>query len=74
MKRQEIQVSVSDMIRTKYLGKTIRLARKRLELSQREVSEQVGLSRATIIQIEKGRSVPRYDKMQRLIRLLELGE
>lgn len=57
---------------TKALGEKIRKARKALKLHQKDVAKQVGLSRATIIAIEKGRTVPRYDKMVRLTTLLHL--
>lgn len=57
---------------TKLLGDKIRKARKALKLHQKDVAKQVGLSRATIIAIEKGRTVPRYDKMVRLTTLLHL--
>lgn len=54
-------------------GKRIRKARKKLEITQKQLSRHVKLSRATIVQIEKGRTVPRYDKMQRLLEVLRIA-
>lgn len=56
------------------IGEKLRKARTKLKLSQLQVARQVDLSRATIIAVEQGKTLPRYDKMVRLTKLLQIEE
>jgi DNA-binding XRE family transcriptional regulator len=54
------------------LGSKIKRARIEAGLTQMEAAQRVGLCRATIIAVEKGKTVPRYDKMIKLAQVLKL--
>lgn len=54
-------------------GARIKKARKALRLTQEQVATRLRMSRATIVQVEKGRTVLRYDKMQRLLQALNIS-
>lgn len=59
---------------TKKVGLQLKQARKRLGLSQLEVARAAQISRASIIALEKGRTIARYDKMVRLEKVLQLSK
>ena len=61
-----------NVMNLKKIGKLIKDARKKSQLTQKQVAYKVGLSRATIVAVEQGKTVPRYDKMVRLSKLLSL--
>lgn len=48
-------------------GRTLRHARRRAELSQRELASRVALSQPAIARIESGRVTPRVDTLERLL-------
>lgn len=48
----------------------IRAARKAKRLSQQEVADKVGVSKATVSDWERGRMFPRPDKAVALVRVL----
>lgn len=52
------------------IGENVRLARKRLGLSQTDLSNLVNLSRATIVNIEKNRHNLNSDKIQEFSKVL----
>jgi transcriptional regulator with XRE-family HTH domain len=50
----------------------VREARKRAELSQRELAERAGTTQSAIARIETGRSTPSFDTVLRMVRLCDL--
>lgn len=54
------------------VGATVVLARKEKDWSQAYVCKKVKMSKPSLINIEKGRRFPKYDKMVSLMRLLDL--
>jgi len=64
---------MSDLVRNpKQVGNIIRRARKKLSLSQQELSEKVGLRQATISAIENGHPAVRFDSLLALLAALDL--
>ena len=55
-----------------FFGETIRNARKVLGLTQRQLSEQLGVSNTSVSNWEKGLSRPDADMIQKLCRVLQL--
>ena len=55
-----------------FFGETIRNARKVLGLTQRQLSEQLGVSNTSVSNWEKGLSRPDADMIQKLCRVLHL--
>lgn len=53
-------------------GARIRQTRLKRGLSQESVAEFIGVSRMTLIRIEQGKTLPRYDKMVKLKKILQL--
>lgn len=54
-------------------GKEIKKARLKLGLTQKELADEAGLCRATVIAMEHGRTLPRYDKMMRVNEVLKIA-
>lgn len=54
----------------KKIGKTLREARLEKGVTQKELAKEAGLSRASIINIELGRVLPKYDHMVRICKRL----
>lgn len=54
------------------LGKNLRAARKRLELTQEEVAHRSGLEPAEISRIEGGKRDPRVSTLEKLAKALEV--
>lgn len=50
------------------VGRALRWARRRAGLTQRELAERTGVSQPTIARIETGRTTPRVDTLDRLLR------
>lgn len=48
-------------------GRTLRHARRRAKLSQRELANRVAMSQPAIARIESGRVTPRVDTLERLL-------
>lgn len=53
-------------------GLRIKSHRQKRGLSQEDVAEYIGTSRMTIIRIEQGKTLPRYDKMVKLKKILQM--
>jgi DNA-binding XRE family transcriptional regulator len=53
-------------------GKSVRRARLKHGLTQQQLAEQIGLSRATLISIEQGKTWSKYDKITRLCQILKI--
>lgn len=60
------------VMNTKELGKKIRARRKVLNLTLGELSEYTGLSRTTISDVELGKTNPRFDILNQILRYLNL--
>jgi HTH-type transcriptional regulator/antitoxin HipB len=64
---------MADLARTpKQLGNLIRRARKKLGLSQGELSHRTGLRQATISEIESGNPGAKLDSILKVIATLDL--
>ena len=50
-------------------ARSLRQARRRAGLTQRELAERAGIPQPTVSRIESGRVVPRVDTLDRLLRL-----
>ena len=61
----------TDILR--YLGKTLRAARKKAKLTQEGLSEKVGISTRHIAKIEKGVMNPSYEILYYLINELDIS-
>ena len=53
-------------------GRVVKEARRRLQLSQLDVSERCGISRATMIAIERGKANPGLKQVFKMAGLLKL--
>jgi predicted transcriptional regulator len=49
-------------------SEALRYARKRAELTQRQLAQRSGVAQPAVARIEKGAVVPRVDTMERLLR------
>ena len=54
-------------------GRMVREARKRAQLTQRELAAKSGIPQETIARIERGRSDPRVNTLDRLLAACEFG-
>ncbi|HLG00235.1 MAG TPA: helix-turn-helix transcriptional regulator [Acidimicrobiia bacterium] len=50
------------------VGATLRAARRRAHLTQRELATKTGVAQPTIARIEQGKANPRVDTIERLLR------
>lgn len=55
----------------KRVGKRFKEARENIKLTQEEFAEKIGYSVNYISRVERGASFPRYEKMIKMINLLE---
>lgn len=55
------------------LGKNIRQERKRLNLTQEDLAERVGISRAYMGYIEQGRNAPSLEVLQKIAKSLKVS-
>lgn len=60
---------VDEQTRLQEMGDNVRWARQRMKLSQKELGELLGYSRATINRIENGHAQLRPTKLERLSRI-----
>ena len=51
-------------------GKKIKRARVKKGLTQAEAAKMAGMCRATLISVEQGKAIPRWDKMERLLKVV----
>lgn len=58
---------------TKILAKNVRKERKRLDLTQEELAERVGISRAYMGYIEQGRNVPSLEILEKIAKALKVS-
>lgn len=56
----------------KVLGNKVQKARKRRELTQEDVADVVGISRAYMGYIEQGRNVPSLEVLQKIANVLKV--
>ena len=61
-----------DVLRTLTLGQRLALARQQKGLTQKEMSELVGKSRATVVQYEQGRLQPPVQQIETMARVLDV--
>ena len=54
----------------KQVGSTIRQARIAKGLTQQKIANSIKICRASLIDLEYGRSIPKWDKMVKLQKLL----
>jgi len=54
------------------LGNKFKRARIEAGLTQREVAKQAEICRAHLIAVEQGKTIPRYDKVVKLAKVLRL--
>jgi transcriptional regulator with XRE-family HTH domain len=66
-------IDVERVLRTLSLGGRIALARQRLGLTQQQLSERVGKSRATVVQYELGRLQPSLHQLEVIAQALEVA-
>lgn len=57
----------------KNLGKVVRIARKRKQITQDRLAEKVGVQPRTILEIENGRGNPRFENLFMMVRLLDIA-
>ena len=55
------------------LGKKVQKARKAKGLTQEELADKIGVSRAYMGYIEQGRNVPSVDILHKIARVLEIS-
>ena len=55
----------------KILGKKIQRKRKQLELTQEDVADKVGISRAYMGYIEQGRNAPSLEILEKIAKVLK---
>ena len=53
---------------------SIKQQRKKLDMTQRELANEVGVSTSMINQIESGRSQPSYETAKKFSSLLQIGK
>lgn len=53
------------------LGKRVQKQRRRLGLTQEELAEKVGISRAYMGYIEQGRNIPSLEVLEKIARILK---
>ena len=54
-------------------GRMVREARRRAQLTQRELAKRAGIPQETIARIERGRANPRVNTLDRLLAACEFG-
>lgn len=66
-----ISSTFSDMTSVEF-GKIVRKARQKRAMTQQDLAKQIGLSRATMVAIEQGKTWSKYDKITRLCQILKI--
>lgn len=68
--RDEMEERLKEDLNAYFLGEAIRKARQAQNLTQEELGERVGVQRAQISRLEKGKSVMTLPTMSRVFRAL----
>lgn len=78
--RDEMEAQLKEELNAYFIGEAIKKARKAQNLTQEELGERIGVQRAQISRLEKGKSVITLPTMSRVFRalgiksgILELG-
>lgn len=74
----ELEVSDNEYMRKnailpRVLGKRIQKARKESEMTQEELADKVGISRAYMGYIEQGRNAPSLEVLNKIARVLRIS-
>ena len=72
-KRDTMEKQLKENISSFYVGEAIRKARQAQNLTQEELGERIGVQRAQICKMEKGKSVITLPTMTRVFRALGLA-
>lgn len=56
----------------KFLGKRIQRERKKLKITQEELAEKIGISRAYMGYIEQGRNIPSLEVINKIAKVLKI--
>lgn len=54
------------------IGETIRLRRKELHMTQKQLADKSGLNNVTVCDLECGRHLPRFDTLEMVLKALGL--
>lgn len=68
--REEMEVQLKEELNAYFVGEAIKKARLAQNLTQEELGERVGVQRAQISRLEKGKSVITLPTMSRVFRAL----
>lgn len=68
--RDEMEVQLKDELNAYFVGEAIKKARKAQNLTQEELGERIGVQRAQISRLEKGKSVITLPTMSRIFKAL----
>ena len=68
--RDEMEVQLKEDLHAYYLGEAIRKARQAQHLTQEQLGEKIGVQRAQISRLEKGKSVITLPTMSRVFKAL----
>ena len=68
--RDEMEVQIKDELNAYFVGEAIKKARKAQNLTQEELGERIGVQRAQISRLEKGKSVITLPTMSRIFKAL----
>ena len=68
--RDEMEVQLKDELNAYLVGEAIKKARKAQNLTQEELGERIGVQRAQISRLEKGKSVITLPTMSRIFKAL----
>ena len=68
--RDEMEVPLKEELNAYFIGEAIKKARQAKNLTQEELGERIGVQRAQISRLEKGKSVITLPTMSRVFRAL----
>lgn len=72
-KRDAMEKQLGEEVNAYYVGEAIRKARLTLKLTQEELGERVGVQRAQISRLEKGKSIITLPTMSRIFQALGIA-
>lgn len=71
--RDAMEKQLKEEVNAYYLGEAIRKARQAQKLTQEELGERIGVQRAQISKLEKGRSIMTLPTLSRVFRALGIA-